>query len=147
MLLLQYRGKCSEAYARALHQIEAPCQIIFTLRKLKTIMPSLKPPVEKMLKSGVVYQLTCSRCKSCYVGQTSRHMQARFREHLNNAGPVKHHSTKCHIRMTEEAITILQSTNKGETHLLTLEALWIKELQPDINTRDEYRSRALTIKL
>ena len=95
MLLMQYRGKCSEAYARALHQIEAPCQIVFTLRKLKTVMPSLKPPVEKMLKSGVVYQLTCPRCNSCYVGQTSRHIQARFREHISNSGRVKYHLQAC----------------------------------------------------
>ena len=147
MLLLQYRGKCSEAYARALHHIEAPCRIVFTLRKLKTVMPSLKPPVDKMIKSGVVYQLNCPRCDSCYVGQTSRHLRSRFREHINNSGPVKHHLTKCKTRMTEENVSVLGSTNKGEVHLLTLEALWIRELQPAINTRDEYRSRILTIKL
>ena len=147
MLFLQYRGKCSEAYARALHRINAPCRIVFTLRKLKTIMPSLKPPVEKMLKSGVVYQLECPRCNSCYVGQTSRHLQSRFREHINNSGPVKHHLTKCDAKLSEENVSILGSTNKGEMHLLTLEALWIRELQPTINTKDEYRSRTLTIKL
>ena len=43
-LLIQYRGKCSEDYARALHKCEAPVSVIFTLRKLKTVMPSLKPP-------------------------------------------------------------------------------------------------------
>ena len=49
-LFLNYRGKVSESYARALHKINAPCRIIFTLRKLKTILPSLKPPVQKLLK-------------------------------------------------------------------------------------------------
>jgi len=32
-------------------------------------------------------------------------------------------------------------------HLMTLEALYIKSIKPSINTKDEYRSRALTIKI
>ena len=67
-LFMQYRGKCTEDNARALHKINAPCTIILTLRKLKTVLPSLKPPVEKMLKSGLVYRLMCPHCSACYVG-------------------------------------------------------------------------------
>ena len=77
-LIVQYRGKCSEDYARALHRCSAPCAVIFTIRKLKTTLPSLKPCIEKMIRSGVVYQIKCPRCNSCYVGQTSRHLQSRF---------------------------------------------------------------------
>ena len=98
-LIIQYRGKCTEDYARALHKIEAPCTIIMTLRKLKTVLPSLKTPVEKMLRSGVVYKRKCPRCFACYVGQTSRHLQSRFREHLNNQGPMKSHLSQCHVSM------------------------------------------------
>ena len=60
-LRVQYRGKCTEDYARALHKIQAPCVIVMTLRKLKSVLPSLKPAVEKMIQSGVVYQLQCPR--------------------------------------------------------------------------------------
>ena len=145
-LFIQYRGKCSENYARALHKIKAPCHIVFTIRKLRTILPSLKPRVEKMYKSGVVYKINCPRCSSCYVGQTSRHLQTRVKEHLTN-GPVKQHLSECGTKSTEEDITILGATSKGEITLLTLEALWIKEVKPELNTKDEYRSRTLTIKL
>ena len=34
-------------------------------------------------------------------------------------------------------------TNQGENTLLTLEALQIKDIKPSINTKDEFRSRAL----
>ena len=44
-LFLQYRGLCSETYARDLRKTGVPCKVIFTLRKLKTLTPSLKPPV------------------------------------------------------------------------------------------------------
>ena len=73
-LIIQYRGKSTEEYARALHHCSAPCTIIMTIRKLKTTMPSLKPPVEKMIRSGIVYKITCPRCTACYVGQSSRHL-------------------------------------------------------------------------
>ena len=73
MIFIQYRGKCTEDYARALHQCEAPCKMVMTLRKLKTTMPSLKPQVEKHLKSGTVYQIQCPSCQACYVGQTRQH--------------------------------------------------------------------------
>ena len=145
-LFLNYRGKVSESYARALHKINAPCRIIFTLRKLKTILPSLKPPVQKLFKSGVVYKIECSRCNSCYVGQTSRHLQTRFKEHLSS-GPVQQHFEDCDMDLSEEHISILGTTSKGEITLLTLEALWIRDVKPQLNTKDEFRSRALTIKL
>ena len=147
IMLVQYRGKCTEDYARALHKIGAPCNIVMTLRKLKTVLPSLKPSVEMMLRSGVVYQITCPRCQACYVGQTCRHLHSRFREHVKNQGPLKNHMKNCNTNISEENVKILSSTSKGEAHLLTLEALYIQEIKPSINTKDEYRRRTLTIKL
>ena len=41
-IMIQYRGKCSEEYDRALHKINAPRNVVITLRKLKTVIPSLK---------------------------------------------------------------------------------------------------------
>ena len=146
-IMIQYRGKCTEEYAQALHRCNAPCTVIMTLRKLKTTMPSLKPPVEKMLRSGIVYKVTCPCCTACYVGQSSRHLQTRFREHTRNPGPMKNHLYQCNTTITEEDVSILSSTSRGEGYLLTLEALYIQELEPEINTKDEYRSRTLTIKI
>ena len=42
---VQYRGKATDELAQKLHQINAPCRIVMTLRKLKTMMPSLNHPV------------------------------------------------------------------------------------------------------
>ena len=146
MLMIQYRGKCTEDFARAMHKISAPCIMVMTLRKLKTVLPSLKPAVEKMLKSGVVYKITCPRCSACYVGQTSRHLTTRFDEHTQRK-PVKAHLAACGTKMSHENIEILHQTARGERYLETLEALYIREQKPTINTKDEYRSRELTIKV
>ena len=42
---------------------------------------------------------------------------------------------------------ILESSSRGEEFLITLEALWIKELAPKINTKEEYKQKELTIML
>ena len=68
LVFVQYRGKVTEGFARALHRAEAPCNVVFTMRKLRTVLPSLKPTVDKELRGSVVYQLKCSRCNACYVG-------------------------------------------------------------------------------
>ena len=116
---VQYRGKSTEQLAQALHKCQAPCSVVMTLRKLKTVTPSLKPPVDKLLKSRVVYKITCPRCDACYVGQTSRHLKTRFSEHKNNSGPVKKHFAQCDIPLTDECISILRSTIKSEDQAKT----------------------------
>ena len=147
LLFVQYRGKCTEEYARALHRCEAPCTVVMTLRKLKTVLPSLKPSTDKFLRSGVVYRINCPRCSACYVGQTSRHLQTRFKEHLNRTQPVGRHLQQCNTTVNCEEVEILASSSRGEQHLMTLEALWIDEVGPTLNTKDEYKSRTLTIRL
>ena len=117
-----------------------------TLNKIKHNLPSLKPLVPKMLRNNVVYQITCPRCGSSYVGQTVRHLQQRFREHVGNKGPMKSHFESCGITPTDDIISIIGRTDGGDGRLLTLEALFIKERAPVLNTKDEYRSRTLTLK-
>ena len=67
---VQYRGKSSDQFAKALHDCDAPVRVVMTLRKLRTVLPSLKPPVENVMRSRVIYQIECPRCQACYVGCT-----------------------------------------------------------------------------
>jgi len=146
LLFVQYRGKCSEKYASEIKKTGVQVKIIFTLRKLKTVTPSLKPPIEKALtlRSKVVYQFTCSRCEACYVGATSRHLQTR---HIKRKyGVVYKHLARCGVNGHESDMDILCATQKGEVHLFTLEALIIRQVKPQINVRDEFKSRELIIK-
>ena len=147
LLFIQYRGKPSESYASDIKKTGVPVKIIFTLRKLKTVTPSLKPPIEKALRSKVVYKFTCPRCEACYVGATSRHLTTRFKEHISRKkGAVYKHLSNCGIEGIESDMSILCATQKGETDLFTLEALWIRQVRPEINVKDEYKSRELIIK-
>ena len=44
-------------------------------------------------------------------------------------------------------VDVLSMSLKSSGHLMTLEALWIKELKPALNTKEEYKSKNLVIKL
>ena len=60
-----------------------------------------------------------------------------------------------HIRLSgvslafddKKNVKIIQSTNSSIPFPESLEALWQREIRPTINTKDEYWSRELTIKL
>ena len=71
---------------------------------------------------------------------------AALREHIGNKGPIKSHFETCSITPDNNLISVLGRSFKGESRLLTLEALFIKEFAPVLNTKDEYRSRTLTLK-
>ena len=124
-----------------------PCKVVHTLRKVKSVLVSLKTPVEKALKSGVVYKITCPRCNSCYVGQTSRHLLNHIKEDRRKATPVGSHFTSCSHTLEMDDVRILTGCIRSVERLMTLEALWINSIKPSLNTKDEYRSRTLVIKI
>ena len=141
-------GKCTEAYARALHRVKAPCNIVLTLRKLKTVLPSLKPQIEKHIRSCIVYSFQCPRCEARYVGATTRHLYIRIGEHMCPSQIAGKHFKTCRAkRITTADVQILAATTRKGEYLWTLEALFIRELMPTINTRDEWKSKELTINI
>ena len=44
-------------------------------------------------------------------------------------------------------VKVLATTSRGHSFLLTLEALYIQERQPNLNIKDEYISRVLTLRI
>ena len=101
--------------------------IIFTTRKMKTCLPSLKTSFARKLRSKVAYKLTCSGCNSTYVGQTVRHLATRIDEYRKRVSPIGQHLLECNkevggsAELKSEIIDQTANTHK----LLTLEALHI----------------------
>ena len=56
MFCINYRGKPKEKLVKFL-RLNAPCSVMLKTRKSKTIHPSLKPTVLKVLRSSVVYKI------------------------------------------------------------------------------------------
>ena len=140
---IEYRGSVTDHFIKKLKNIRTPLKPAITLRKMRTCLPSLKCTVKKNLKIRVVYKIVCPGCSACYVGQTSRHLITRFSEHkYKHNQPVRAYFDKCNRDApTVDDVKILASTSRGLDYSLTLEALYIREIKPELNTKDEYRSR------
>ena len=71
-----------------------------------------------------------------------------FKEYKNQQNkPVRKHVDRYTMKSLQISdIEILASTNQYIGHLLTLKALYIREIDCEINTEDEYCSRELTTK-
>ena len=110
-------------------------QINFTTRKLRTCLTTLKSPFDKNLKSHVVYKVTCNGCISIYVGQTSRHVTARVSEHQKKDSPVGQHLVEC-CGTTHNVKWEILDACRGVEKLMTIEAIYIKKLKPQLNTRN-----------
>ena len=141
---LNYRGKITDKFASSVKKLNLPLRMVMTLKKTKNCMPNLKTPVSDTLKSNVVYKITCPQCQLCYVGQTARHLATRYKEHVSPRGLLRKHFDECNINPSFDLVSILGRA-RGEK-LLTLEALFISEIGPKLNTKDEYRSRELKLK-
>ena len=144
---IQYRGTVTDSFVKTLYNIKAPVLPVITIRKIRTFVSTLKAKVPDEIASRVVYQITCPSCHACYVGQTDRHTCTRFGEHkTRRSEPVRKHFEPCAKRLASFSdMTILHRTTKSIAFLETLEALYIREIKPTLNTRDEWRSRELTI--
>ena len=146
MFKLEYRGDVTQKFVKSLFSSEykMPLQVVLTTTKLRTLLPSLKSRIDKLHRSRVVYQITCSGCNALYVGQTVRHLTTRLKEHGRLSAPVGKHLDECGQRGSgwPRNVKILDSARSLST-LLALEALHIRELEPSINNRDEFKSKEL----
>ena len=148
LFFIQYRGFETSKYISKLIEVGAPIVPVMTMRKLKTSLLSLKAPIPKILSSNVIYQINCSRCDSCYVGITTRHVITRCLEHRSKTESIKSHLVNCNKELCKEpSIKILARSHRGVMHLLVLEALFIRELKPNLNIKDEWTSRSLRIRI
>ena len=67
-----------------------------------------------------------------------------LKEHIGSSGLLKKHFQDCDVMPSFEMVKIL-GREKLEK-LLTLEALFISEIKPTLNTKDEFKSRNLLLK-
>ena len=56
LLSVQYRGRDTDNLVRRLSKLTTPIRTVLTLRKMKTVMPSLKPSIPTILRSRVILQ-------------------------------------------------------------------------------------------
>ena len=108
-----------------------------------------KDTVPVPLRSSIVYKYECNRCKSVYIGKTSRHLSTRVSEHLGvsyrTAVPltnppfsaIRNHINFNHNNYTisPNEFTIIESA-LTDFQLLKKESILIKQIQPNLNNME-----------
>ena len=86
--VLPYLGKLSFDLRTGLRQtIErdlpySKLKIIFRSKCTLNTLFRFKNPLEKKIRSGIIYRYTCSNCKVTCYGKTFRHVYIRAAEHI-----------------------------------------------------------------
>ena len=140
---LPYVGRFSEIAQTKLRQLlehyckaDLDIKLVFSTFKLRNMF-SVKDSVPQGLRSRVVYKFWCAGCNASYIGETTRHLRTRAREHLlsDKSSHVYRHlqsSRACHDSCNTECFTILDSA-ASKFQIKIKEALHIKWENPILN--------------
>lgn len=81
-----------------------------------------------------VYQLRCLKCGETYIGSTIRSLHTRIAEHYShNASSAYKHKQQCQSRYE----VIILDRESDPVNLRLKEGLYIKQLQPKINSKED----------
>ena len=151
---LPYTGFYSQITQRKLQSLikqfcnNLDIKLAFSSFKIKNLF-SLKDSVPEDLKSCVVYQFTCAGCNSSYIGETTRHLSTRIKEHTQtdkSSHIFKHlqHSSLCKNHYTRECFKLLDKAN-FPIALKIKESLYIKKLKPELNVQVQHINTILSL--
>ena len=122
-------------------------KLVFSTFKLRNMF-SVKDSVPQSLRSRVVYNFSCAGCNASYIGETTRHICARVREHLlsDKSSHVYRHlqsSRACHDSCTVECFTILDSA-VSKFQIKIKVAMHIKWENPTLNQQLKHLELSLS---
>ena len=122
-------------------------KIILTPFKVADMF-NVKYPIPKSLKSFVVYKFVCPGCNACYIGETTRHLSTRIKEHLEM--DKKFHTfahlvnnETCKALNTENCFEIIDSA-ATPFRLKLKEAMHIIWKKPSLNKQQKHVSISIT---
>ena len=125
-----------------------PKEIVFTSFKIGSLF-SPKDPIPRDFRTRVVYKFSCAGCNSCYVGETTRHLVTRTREHLlgDKASHVYKHlkeNKACRAVCNKDAFEVLDNA-PTDYQLKIKEAIHIKWENPSLNSQVKHLNLKLSI--
>ena len=108
----------------------------------------LKNPVPLDLRSRVVYKFLCAECNACFIGETSRHLSTRVREHLSrdrNSQVYQHlqQSQACCCLANKNCFSIVDCA-PNKLQLMLKEAMHIKWENPTLNKQLKHADLTLS---
>lgn len=151
---LPYVGRFSDiAQTKLRHLLKRYCRpdldikLVFNTFKLRNLF-SVKDSVPPGLRSRVVYKFSCAGCNASYIGETTRHICTRVREHLlsDKTSHIYKHlqsSKACLDSCGTECFTILDSA-ASKYKIKIKEALHIKWDKPILNQQLKHLELSLS---
>ena len=111
-------------------------KLVFSSFKIGNLF-SVKDPIPRGLRSGVVYKFFCAGCSACYVGETTQHFSTRVREHIfsdRTSHIFKHlqNSEHCRTLCSNECFSILDHASTT-FQLKIKDAIHIQWQKPTLN--------------
>ena len=111
-------------------------KLVFSSFKIGNLF-SVKDPIPRGLRAGVVYKFLCAGCSACYVGETTRHFSTRVREHIfsdRTSHIFKHlqNSEHCRTSCSSDCFSILDHASTT-FQLKIKEAIHIQWEKPTLN--------------
>jgi len=148
---LPFLGKPTDALRRTIKTIgkkffpSKDLIVYFTSGRRVSNFFQIKDSTPFGLRSHVVYQYTCTRCQSSYIGKTSRHLRHRISEHAG-VSHITGRIMKCqsHSNIRDHCLTCAGSQcltenfkilarGRSDTELLIKEHLLIERHNPSLN--------------
>ena len=110
---------------------------------------SYKDPIPNDLESFLVYKLTCTSCRSSYIGKTCHHFKTRIEEHIkkdNSSHIFKHlqSTATCFDSYNSLRFKIIDKAN-SRFDLKIKEALRINWRKPNLNAQQNHLALRLSL--
>ena len=121
-------------------------ELVFKSFKVADML-SVKDAIPFALKSNVVYKFVCGCCTATYIGETTRHISTRMREHLQsdkNSHIHRHlaNNAACKAASDESCFTIIDGDD-CVYRLKLREAIHIAQCKPSLNAQLYHESLTL----
>ena len=142
--VLPYLGKLSfDLRTRLRRTIERDLpyyklKIIFRSKCRLNTLFQFKDPLEKKIRSGIIYRYTYSNCKVTYYGKNFCHFYTRAAEHMGisnltgKQSAISDHLFQCNFAINFDDFSIL-ATDCNKFTLLLRQSLLIKRDKPILN--------------
>ena len=101
---------------------------------IKQMLVSPKDKDPKDCQSNVIYSYQCKEldCNEEYIGETSRTLGKRYKDHLKQPSPIHVHSTQIGHSTSADNFNILGREDQGLTRLIK-ESIYIRVNNPTLN--------------
>ena len=99
------------------------------VNSLRSQLVHVKDKTENLKKCGTVYHIHCEQCDKDYVGETSRLLETRVKEHLSRNSSAVHE----HCQLTGHSVDSSKTKVLATLKRRVREAIEIKLRKPSLN--------------